>query len=158
MAGIDTRGFTYVLEPVRRRREWDLDAALARLGSLNRQMAEKRAAGEALREDCASQALQASRAWTDRPDPVTHSRLLEYLAALHVRRVATERAIAVLSRELRLAREQCASEQQGLEILQRHRAEMCASYATDQARKFSAQADADWIARDSHRQRAEDSR
>lgn len=151
MAGADTRGFSYRLEPVRRRREWKLDAMLAHLGSLNRRLGERRAAGEALRQQCAAQALQVSRAWTILPDPMTQSHVLEYLAALHARSVETEREIAALTIELRLAREQCASQQRGLELLDRHRAEMLDSYATDQARKLSAEADADWLGRDSRR-------
>jgi hypothetical protein len=158
MAKADTRGFSYVLEPVRRRREWDLDAALARLGDLGRRLGEKRAEGETLRAHCAAQALQASRAWTAWADPVTQSRLLEYLASLHRRKVETEREIAALGSELRLAREQCALLRQGLELLDRHCAEMLGSYAMDQARKSSAHADADWIARQGQRLIEEDSR
>ena len=154
----DTRGFSYSLEPVRRRREWKLDAALEHLGKVNRQLAEKKAAGEALREVCAAQALQASRNWTTRSDPVTKTRMIQYLAALHARRVETDREIATLRIELRLARERCASQQQALEVIDTHRAEVVASYATDQARKSSAHADADCIARESHRSNGEDSR
>lgn len=158
MSGTDMRGFCYVLEPVRRRREWSLDAALARLGNLSRRLDQKRAAREALRADYAAQALQASRAWLARPDPVTQSRLLAYLAALHSRSVETEREIAALVSELRVARGQCASEQQALEVIDRHRREMLASYAIEQARKFSAHADADWVARAGQRLLAEGSR
>jgi len=154
----DTRGFSYSLEPVRRRREWKLEAALAHLGNVHRQLAEKNAAGEALRELCVAQAQQAARNWTARADPVTKTRMIQYLASLHARNAETEREIATLRTELRIARERCASQQQALELIETHRAEMLALYATDRARKSSAHADADWISRDSQRSDGENSR
>jgi hypothetical protein len=158
MGGTDMRGFSYALEPVRRRRAWDLEAALGRLGNLSRRLDEKRKAGEALRADCAAQALQASRAWTARPDPATHSRLLQYLVELHARTVEADREIDALVGEVRVARDQCASEQQALDVIDRHRGQMLGSYATEQERRFSAYADADWVARAGDRRFAEGSR
>lgn len=157
MSGPDIRGFSYALEPVRRRRKWKLDAALTHLGNLIRRLADKRAVADTLREQCAAQALQASRSWIARSDPVAKTRVLQYLAALHARTVQTERDISALSLELRVAREECASRQQALEVIDTHRAEMLKSFATDKARKFSAHADADWLARGSHRSMGENS-
>jgi hypothetical protein len=157
MAGTDIRGFSYPLDPIRSLREWKLDMALAELGDLNRRLADKRAAGAALMEQCAAQALQATRSWTARSDPVAKTRALQYLATLHARAVRTQREIAALSHELRLARQQCVSEKDALELIEADRTKSLEAYARDKASKFSADVDADWIARASQPFQVEDS-
>lgn len=150
MNGADTRGFSYVLEPVRCQRQWKFDAALAWVGKLYQQLCDKDAARLAIHEECTAQAAQVSRAWAARPDPLAQARVLNYLAALHRRREDAERELAVLAETLRRARKECAGEQQALEVLDQHRAELSQAYAGEQLRKFSAQADQDWAARTSH--------
>ena len=66
MNGADTRGFSYVLEPVRCQRQWKFDAALARVGKLYQQFCDKDAARLAIHEECTAQAAQVSRAWAAR--------------------------------------------------------------------------------------------
>jgi hypothetical protein len=145
----DLRGFSYALEPVRRQREWKLDAAQARLGTLQRQVARSEAERAAIEEECRIQAGQVSRAWMARPDPAAQVRLLAFLSALHQRRVDAEREIADLKTQLDEARRDCASRQQDLEVLNLHRVETVRAYGAEQFRKSSVQADQDWGARHS---------
>ena len=149
MSRADTRGFAYVLEPVRRQREWKLDAALARVSKLYQQLCDKDAVHQALHEECTAQAAQVSRAWVTRPDPLAQARVLAYLAALHQRSADAKRELATLSETLRRARQECSAHQQTLEVLDRHRAGLLRTYASDQLRKSSAHADQDWAARNS---------
>jgi hypothetical protein len=150
MAGVDLRGFAYVLEPVRQQRQWQFDAALARLGELRRQISEWEAQRDTLHRECEAQAARAARVWTARADPSAQRRLLGYLAALQQRRADAEREIATLDELAEQARRECATQQQRLEVLDQHRAETLKEYAMEQHRKSGAQADQDWAARQSH--------
>lgn len=146
MLGADLRGFAYFLEPVRRRRQWQSDAALARLAQARRQKSEWEAKLESLHEHCESQAAQAASAWTTRADPATQARALGYLAALQQRRADSELQIAQLTARLEAARREFAAAQQKLEVLDRHRADTLKAFTTEQHRKSGAQADQDWAA------------
>jgi hypothetical protein len=148
MDGPDTRGFSYALEPVQRRREWKLDAALARLAKLNQQLRERQAAREAILQDREQQAVRVSRAWTARPDPVAQTQLLAYLAALHRRAQEADQEIAALTDTLLRARQECAAQRQGLEVLDEHRAGLLKDYGTEQLRKTGVHADQEWVARE----------
>jgi len=150
MSGADLRGFAYVLEPVRQQRQWQFDAALARLGELRRQIGEWEARRDALHQECQAQAARAARVWTARADPAAQRRLLDYLAALQQRHADTEREIAALNELAEQARRECATQQQKLEVLDRHRAETLKEFAMEQHRKSGVQADQDWVGRQSH--------
>lgn len=150
MAGADLRGFAYALEPLRQQRQWQLDAALARLGELRRQIGEWEAQRDALHQECQTQAARAARVWTARADPTAQRRLLGYLAALQQRHADAEREIAALGELAEQARRECATQQQKLEVLDQHRAETLKGYTVEQHRKSGVQADQDWAARQSH--------
>ncbi|RYY82202.1 MAG: hypothetical protein EOO24_40820 [Comamonadaceae bacterium] len=151
MGTADPRGFTYALEPERRRRQWQLDAAMARLGGLRRQMAQWESTRDKLQAECAAQAAQVGQVWAHRVDPGAHARLLRYVAALQQRRADADKEIASLAEQLTMARLACSARQQKLEALDRHRAEAQKAHATESHRKEAALADQDWTARDSHR-------
>ncbi len=143
----DLRGFCYALEPLHKQREWKFDAALALLGNLQRQIAECDAARKQMEQECRTQAARVGRAWATRPNPVAQVRLLAYLAVLHGHRTEAEREIAALREQLTQAQRECAIQQQKLEVLDQHRADMVKTYVGEQFRKSSAQADQDWSAR-----------
>lgn len=151
MAGADLRGFEYALEPIRRQRQWQFDAALARLGKLQGEVARWDAERDRLHEECVVQAARASQVWTDRADPTAQARLLGYLAALQQRHADAEREIATLAARVDLARQECAAQQQKLEVLVQHRADTLKDYAVEQHRKAGAHADQEWVAQASHR-------
>ncbi len=148
----DLRGFRYALEPLRERRQWQLDAALAQLAALRRRMADSEAARDALDRDAAEQSARAASTWTARVDPIAHTRSLAYLMQLQRQRAGIERQIAQLRDELARAQVTVAQRQQGLEMLQRHRKEELDMYRLDKDRKTGAEADQDWSARSAHAQ------
>jgi chromosome segregation ATPase len=151
MAGADLRGFAYALESILRQRQWQFDAALARLGKLRRQIEEWDAEREKLQCECMAQAAQATRVWSTRADPAAQARLLGYLTALQQRRADAEREITALTELVKQAYQECAAQHQKLEALDQHRADSAKAYGIEQNRKSSAQSDQDWSARDSHR-------
>jgi hypothetical protein len=143
------RGFTYALEPVRQRRQWQLDAQLARLAARQQVLGEQRAELEQIEQGCDHQAALAARFWTERPDPRAQARLLGYLALLQQRRADTEREIAALAEAVEQERQECVTLQQRLEALDQHRSESVAHYVVEHHRKAAAEADRDWLARSS---------
>lgn len=151
MRAADARGFIYALEPERRRRQWQLDAAMARLGDLRRRIGDLESAREKLDEECVSQAAQAGRAWVRRADPIAHARLLRYIATLQQSRADAEDEIAALTALMQRARAECSIQQQKLEVLDRHRHEAKKDHSIERHRKDATEADQDWSAHDSHR-------
>ena len=149
MSGADLRAFAYVLEPVRRRRQWQLDAVLAQLAELRRQMLECESEQQRLHQECVTQAAQASRLWMERADPSTHAGLIGYLAALHQRGTDAQRELAKLTELVEQARQACALQQQRVELMNQHRSRELTAYVTEQHRKAGVQADHDWLARHS---------
>jgi hypothetical protein len=151
MRAADARGFIYALEPERRRRQWQLDAVMARLADLRRGIADLESTREKLDEECRSQAAQAGRAWARRADPVARARLLRYIATLQQSRADAEDEIAALTALMQQARAECSVQQQKLEVLDRHRQEARKDHSIERHRKDATEADQDWAARESHR-------
>lgn len=151
MHAADARGFIYGLEPERRRRQWQLDAAMARLGDLRRRIGNLESTREKFDEECVSLSAHAGRVWAHRADPEAHARLLRYIATLQQSRADTQGEIAALTELLQRARAECSVQQQKLEVLDRHRLNAQKGYAIECHRKYAAAADQDWAARDSHR-------
>ena len=151
MAAADLRGFDYVLEPVRRRRQWQSDAALARLAQARQRKSEGDAKLQSLHEHCAAQAAHAASAWTTRADPATQAKSLGYLAALQQRRADSELRNVQLTARLEEARLEFTAARQRLEVLDRHRADTLKAFTNEQHRKSGAQADQDWAAAHGHR-------
>jgi len=141
------RGFTYPLEPVRQRRQWQLDAQLARLAAQQRKLSESRTALAQMEQGVDRQSALAARFWTERPDPRTQVRMLGYLAMLQQRRLDAERDIAALAKEVDETREQCTRLHQRLEVLDQHRRESVAQHVVEHQRNMASEADRDWLAR-----------
>lgn len=146
MLSVDLRAFRDPLLPLRQRREWELDAALARAGQLRAQLAESRACQEAIAQDIQVQAAQAVQSWRERGDPVTHARLLAYLAQLHTREHEAAQASERLAAQVAEAQALVMRRQRDLEALRLHREAMLQEFRVQQARKLAAQADQDWSA------------
>lgn len=154
MTEVDLRAFVYLLEPLRRRRQWQLDAALALLGEQRRKLAVQETGCETLRQECLAQAAQAARVWRDRADPAAQQRLLGYLAALQQRQAQAQHELNALYDMAEQARADCAAQQQRLEVLQQHRDSQFMEFAGEQQRKACVEADRDWGGRDSYRRTA----
>lgn len=147
MASTDMRGFRYTLEPVRKRREWKLDAAMTRVAAVRKQLDECLAMWQRAEDEAVAQAGLAAQAWRDRGDPATQTRLLAFLTQLQRDKTRIESDIDRLRVELSTAQREALRRQQHVETLQRHRTEVLSAYRSDQDRKSNAEADQDWTAR-----------
>ncbi|HSV34577.1 MAG TPA: hypothetical protein VLI46_03420 [Ramlibacter sp.] len=147
MASIDTRGFRYALEPLRKRSDWQLDTAIARVAAVRTQLEAARTAQQELEARVIAQARLAQAAWQKRGDPGTQSSLLSYLAGLQGQKARADAEIATLEGQLARARQAALEKQQEVDMLRQHRDQELDAYRVEQVRKSSAEADQDWSAR-----------
>ena len=147
MASTDMRGFCYPLEPLRKRREWELDAAMTAVAALRKQLADKETMKREIEDESITQAALAATAWKQRGDPRSQIGLLAYLAQLQQRKTRVDLAITALHERLVQAQHEALHRQQQMEVLQRHRADELDLYRIDQQRKSVAEADRDWTMR-----------
>jgi SMC interacting uncharacterized protein involved in chromosome segregation len=144
---IDLRGFEYVLEPVLCRRQWQLDALQARLGKIEEAI---RAAQDALDElHSRRRALgeDTARSLARRLDLDHHRRCLAQLTHLWTEIELGNDQLATLKDERVSLRRQCLDQRHKVDVIEAHRDECIAVFATDEARRLAAQADRDWLAR-----------
>lgn len=147
MRSTDLRGFQDPLAPLRKRREWQLDEALAIAGALRVQVSEAQAQRTHAAEQLQGQCSFAAEAWLKRRDPFAHTRLLSYLAHQHAAVLACESAEQRLREQLADARRAVLRGQQAVDVLERHRSDEMADYRQMQERHGAAEADRDWNAR-----------
>lgn len=147
MPSIDLRGFQDPLAPLRKRREWQLDQALATAGALRVRVSEAEARRRHAIEQLQNQSALAAQAWAKRRDPCAHARLLPYLVQRHASVLACEDEERRLREELADAQKAALRRQQEVDVLERHRSEQMADYRLMQERKLAVQADREWNAR-----------
>lgn len=152
MKVIQVRGFTYALEAARSRKKWQLDAAMAHLADVQRQVSQADGALAALRERLQEEALHVSQMWTRRPDTRTQERALDFLAALRDQEERLLGELANLRRTLAAARVDCCEKQARVEALDAHRADALRDFLAQQGRKTAVDADQEWSARAARRQ------
>lgn len=144
---VDLRRFAYPLEPLRRRREWDLDAARAELGRVQAELDAACREAEAL----AARQAQATRRVADGlaagVDPANHRRALLWLAALRSQTKAAEARVASLRARRANVSARCLEAQRRLDVVVRHREECLADYGKDAQARDAADADREWLAR-----------
>lgn len=155
MAGLDLRGFTYALEPVRKRRQWQFDAALARLAGVRRQIGAVEGERDAVQARRADEAGRTAKAWADRPDPTTQEQALLFLCALRRREEELQGELAQLAQALNKAVLLCAERQRLLEALDRDRFDARRAHGAEQNRKSTVEADHEWSARAARNQQGE---
>lgn len=143
----DLRSFDYALEPMRRRRSWELDAALARQANANTRLHALRSKVLELDRDCDTHARDASAAWLRHSDAAGLERNLNHLAALQSTRAALMREMDKLHEQLAQLKLQSISAQQRVEVLNRHRQQQEQEYGVAQLRKSAVEADRDWVGR-----------
>lgn len=147
MTTVDLRGFTYPLQALVQRKQWQVDerlrelsAALHRLETATKEHASVSAA-------CENHAARIRRAWRDRTDPVAQQRLLAYLAQQQAKKAQLATEIEKLRLELAQAREHYITRQQELDGLQHDRSSCLDEYAAAERTRELVQADQDWVAR-----------
>lgn len=144
---IDMRGFTHELEALHKRRQWQLDAAQSRLGLARQAESQARSRLQDVQDLHTREAGEAARALAVRLDAGMYRRTLGYLAQLQ----AQGRQLGGQLAEMTLQREQaqlaCLEAQRQVELLQAHRDDAAAAYATEALQRQAMEADRDWLAR-----------
>jgi hypothetical protein len=146
---VDLRGFDYALEPVRCRWQWQLDALQVRLGKLEGEIRDAEAALAERRSLYKSLGEEAGKGLLGRFDPDQHRRRLTWLAQLRGTIAHGETELAALKADRAALRLECRTQQTKVELIHAHRDECVAEFAGDEARRLAAQADRDWLARQS---------
>jgi hypothetical protein len=144
----DPRGFAYGLEPVRRRRQWLLDAAQARLGRIESALAEARDEQDRVTAQHEAAQHEAAQALQGQLDPARHRRALAWIAwqRSEIARIETE--IAALDSDRDAARRDVLASQLKCDLIEAHRAECFADFVQDAQRRAAVEADRDWLMRE----------
>lgn len=147
VTSIDTRGFDYPLEPVRQRSHHRVETAAGKLGETQRDLSKAREEVKAAIERCRALAMQFTPAAKAAIDPHRAIAAANRMVALRTALVAAEEEEAAMKRAVELAQAELDQARIERETFETHRAELLAEHAVEQARRFQAQADQDWLAR-----------
>jgi len=145
----DLRGFDYALEPVRRQRQWELDAARARLGRVIRSLEEAQRSLRDLVARHRGESERTAHALAERMDPARHRNCVQWLAELRADILRAEETLRSLQEECARARAECVARQQKLEVIEQHRHECVAEFTQEREARSSTEADREWLARTS---------
>jgi len=148
---VDLRGFVYALEPLRRKQQWQLEAAQRSLGQAQAAHDAEQEALSRLQAALESVAQGASRAAVSRLDPMQHQRTLAYLIEMRGRLDAQELILQKAGALRDAARAACLALQQRCEALERHREQHQAQYRETEMARQASEADRDWLARSAWR-------
>lgn len=144
---IDFRDFKYALEPLRRRRIWQLDAAKSDLHRVESGIRRQEAAVMALHSEHALQNLHAGNVIAAMNDPVGYPRLLRWLVQLRDAIQENENILNGLHAQRDQARERCLVRQRQLDVVERHREKSLAEFIVQDQRRASAENDREWLTR-----------
>ena len=147
---VDTRGFAYAMEPLRRQAQWRVDSLTQQLTHAKSQLAKAEAAltdTEAQIRRFSEEGALGARASVD---PNAYRRMLAYLAhlqQLHSQQSHARNDARKTCAELQAA---CNAAQLRLEAIESHRDESRALFAQEARRKQASETDRDWLARVAH--------
>lgn len=144
---IDVRAFTYALEPLRKRRSWEMEAVEARLGLVNREIALATSQLEHRRQKLVEQHAKAADGMVRRMDPSQHRRTLSWLVRLREEIGFAQRHLEELKAARSKLMAEYAATQNRLAAIDSHRMDCLADYARAEQGRLAAAADADWLAR-----------
>jgi hypothetical protein len=143
----DLRGFTYPLEPLARRIQWQLDALNAELAKVQHQLASVRAE-QAATEDLYQQACEKlGRQLQVRVDSSMHQAGLLYLGQLQALLKKLQEQQRALDKTRVQVLQMCRAAEARLEGLRSHESGVVDIYLREQSRLHAAEADRDWIIR-----------
>jgi flagellar biosynthesis chaperone FliJ len=143
----DVRRFDYALEPLRRQRQWRMDALQAQLGRVQQQIERAERALADLRDEHAVQSERAAQAAGKRLDPIGYSRLLWWLAQLRRTIHCGEEALADLHASRAQVSAACLAQQRKVDVIERHREDCMSEFVREEQGRLSAEADRDWLSR-----------
>ena len=144
------RNFTYALEGLRRKHEWQLEAAqtrLAKIGIALAQALEQLTAAQG----CLRGALAAAQQKPSSLEPDVHERTLAYLLSLQRQVKEAEQKRAELERQQSSAREDCLAQYRKSESLERDRKRALHEHRADCVRREEKELERDWNGREGWR-------
>ena len=149
-ASIDTRAFSWGLQPLERKLAWEWDAALARLARAVAALEEAQRALRSLEQLQDQEAAEVATASRHGLDPHAHTQALRYLATIGQRVRAAMHQVRGRERALTHEREEFAACQRRSETLSAARAQAMRAYVRAGQLRSDREADAAWLL--SHRQ------
>jgi len=144
---IDLRIFDYSLEPIRRQRQWQLDALHAKLGKMQRQIDQAQRAQAVLRAERDQQSQEVAQALVQRCDATRHAQALQWLVRAQARILAGEQALANLHDARAALQAQCLQQQKKVDVIEAHRDDCLAEFVHVETGKQASEADRDWLSR-----------
>jgi flagellar biosynthesis chaperone FliJ len=144
---VDDRRFHYALEPLRRQRQWRLDALQAQLGRIQRDIEQAELSLADVRAEHARESELAARAAGERLDPGSYARLLRWLSQLSCTIHRREQALTELRSSRTQVSAECLAQQRKVDVVERHRDECRAEFVREEQGRLSAEADRDWLSR-----------
>jgi flagellar export protein FliJ len=145
----DARGFSYELDPLRRKRQWELELAVTALQQANARAHSARTALEAWEIRFAAARVEWVRriARDASLDAASHHRASAYLADL-MRRIDEARlGVENADGERDLCLEHVAQAHRAMEAIERHRKDALEQFRRDAIRAAYAEADDQWLRR-----------
>jgi flagellar biosynthesis chaperone FliJ len=146
-AGVDLRGFRYVLEPLTKRHEWEMSRLQNQLGRAQSKwqlVQEQKRNIDHLHQHHSQELRQRT---SKQLDPQRHQAGLAYLATLRSRIVKYTSELSVLRHQVEQLRAQCVAQQLMLDGLFEHRAHAVKQYASHKVQQHAVESDRDWIMR-----------
>ncbi|GAB7541613.1 hypothetical protein [Cupriavidus sp. 8B] len=143
----DLRGFHYPLEPIRRQRQWQLDSLLAKLGAMQREVAQTQSKLDALQRRYQEQAEAALQAAVQSLNAQAHRRGLQWLMILRDQITEQEQLLAARVVQRDSVRRACLGQRQKVDVMERHRLDSMEEYVRAESGRLASEADREWIAR-----------
>jgi flagellar biosynthesis chaperone FliJ len=152
---VDMRRFSYRLDVVRSKSQWELDAQLREMRVLRQKLDTCDVELDQTHNARAETLGSMQRLLQLQVDPRTHASTLGFLVSLDVRieRMQTQRG--EVSQALAQALNQCAALQTRLDQLDGHRQKNVAEFVSDESSRNQVALDSDWLLRASWLKRNE---
>jgi flagellar export protein FliJ len=144
----DVRGFSYSLEPVRRKYQWQLDILHGKLGRKQKEIDEQETMIATLNAEYQAVAKKSAEALLLKVDPSIHQHVLGYLSQLNARIESNQDDLKTLFEQRNVLREACLNQQKKLELTEQHRASCLKEFSAAEQSRQNTEADRDWNARE----------
>ncbi|MGC3998554.1 MAG: flagellar FliJ family protein [Anaeromyxobacter sp.] len=144
---VDLRGFEYELEPVRKQRQWQLEAVQAELGRVQRALEQAVRRVEELRAQHEEQGRCAARALQAKVDPGAYATCLRWLAQLRDGIAGASVTVAELEAERTQVLRSVLEHQQRVDVIEKHRDERQAEFVRDALARSARENDQEWLSR-----------
>lgn len=143
----DPRGFRWPLQPLRNKREWELESARSALLQAQQALGRADAGVRALELRYRTHAQSAADAMHARLEPVLHREALGYLLQLGDEADRAREELARASEQAAQAKKTYIERQLSLDALSAQREEAKRLYRADESRRTDSEADRDWLSR-----------